>query len=83
MKKQLIMAAVGLALASGIAATSASAAPLSAGIGASEKSTSLAEKTHYRRHYHSHRRWGHRHWRPRMFGYLKHRHHHRRHYRHY
>jgi hypothetical protein len=80
MKKQLIMAAVGIALASGLAVTNASAAPISAGIGASEASTSLAEKVHYKRHYHNHhRRWGHRQWRPRMFGYLKHRHHNRHH----
>lgn len=80
MKKQLIMAAMGVAMAFGVAGNSASAAPISAaGITVTDQSTSLAEKTHYRRHYHrhNHRHYGWRKWRPRMFGYSRHRHYNR------
>ena len=79
MKKQLIMTAVALAMGAGIFASGASAAPVVAGIGASNASTSLAEKVHYRQH---HRHYGHRHWRPHLFGYLKKRHHHHHHHHH-
>lgn len=87
MKKLMIMAVVGLGLASGALATSANAAPVSPAAGITDASTSLAEKVHSRRddrhwghHHHSDRGW--RRWRPRMFGYQKRRHHHHSHHHH-
>lgn len=84
MKKQLIMAAVALGLSGGALVSTANAAPLSPAAGITDASGSLTDKVHYRR---DHQRYGHHHhrdrgwrrWRPRMFGYYKHRHHHHRH----
>jgi hypothetical protein len=98
MKKTLIMGVLAAVLSAGAAITGASAAPLTPVTGGST-SSSIVESVHsdgygyghgYRRdrHHHHyghnhHRRWGHRHWRPRMFGYMRHRHHHgHRHYHH-
>lgn len=79
MKKQLIMAALGLAMAAGIT-SGANAAPISGGaaIASEAGSANLAQTVHYRRHNH----YGWRRWRPRMFGYMRHRHHHHHHRRH-
>lgn len=74
--KNVIMAAIGLALAS-VVATGANAAPVMSGAGTGEAATALVQKAHYEgRHHH---RSSHRNWRPRMFGYLRNRHYHHNH----
>lgn len=80
MKKQLIMTALGLALAGGVLATSANAAPISGSVGKSEVSTNLTQKAHYEGSRHHRHGW--RKWRPRMFGYSRARSHHQRHQHH-
>lgn len=87
MKKYVIMTALALGLGNGAIATTASAAPLTPAAGISDASTSLADKVHYRRHHHRYGRHHHhdrgwRRWRPRMFGYMKHRRHHHQHHHH-
>jgi hypothetical protein len=87
MKKHLIMAALGLALA-GVTTAGANAAPISGNVAGATEASTAVEKVHYRRHNHHygehrhHRNHGWRRWRPQMFGYMKRRHHHHGHHHH-